>query len=150
MLTAIYISTIVYAFVSSVGRNVPNDDISDGKKPIDYGILRAYRAEKRETPPTEEWYTLEQLGIALGEKVEYAEKETYHVLIVEPEKALPWMKDYTNTPVVNYGDQYYQITSLWLTVNDPTSNGIYIPIGGALGIGWLLCGILFVRGKKLR
>lgn len=144
ILTVIYVGVVVYA-----SANLSYSVDSGGKKPIDYGIWRAYFAEKLETEP-QEWNTTEELGIVFGERMKYAEKETYEILIVNPEKALPWMKDIIPEPdATKYEDNFYNILFLWVTPGLPESVKQWqIPIGGALGACWIFTGALFLKGRK--
>ena len=143
ILTAIYVSAVVYANV-----NLSYSVDSGGKKPIDYGIWRAYFAEKLETEP-QEWNTTEELGIMFGERVKSAEKETYGILIVDPEKALPWMKDVIPEPdATKYEDDFYNIVFLWVTPGLPERVKQWqIPLGVALGACWVFTGV-FPKGRK--
>lgn len=143
ILTAIYVSAVVYTNV-----NLSYSVDSGGKKPIDYGIWRAYFAEKLETEP-QEWNTTEELGIMFGERVKPAEKETYRILIVDPEKALPWMKDVIPEPdATKYEDDFYNIAFLWVTPGLPERVKQWqIPLGVALGVCWVFTGV-FLKGRK--
>jgi len=146
ILTVAYVGVVVYANNNS-SHNA--DSGGYGKEPIDYGILRAYFAEKLETEP-QEWNTTGELGIIFGDKMESAETETYLILIVDEEKALPWMNGTIPEPyAVKYGDSFYRIVFLWVGFGLPERvNQWQIPIGGALGAGWVFTGALFVKGRK--
>ena len=146
ILTVIYVSVVVYANTSS-SHNA--DSNGYGREPIEYGILKAYFAEKLETEP-QEWNTTEELGIIFGDKMEPAETETYLILIVDEEKALPWMNGTIPEPyAVKYGDNFYRIVFLWVDLGLPESVKQWqIPIGGVLGAGWVFTGALFLKGRK--
>lgn len=142
ILTVAYVGVVVYANAGSS---------SYGKEPIDYGILRAYFAEKLETEP-QEWNTTEELGIIFGDKMESAETETYLILIVDEEKALPWMNGTIPEPyAVKYGDSFYRIVFLWVDLGLPESVKKWqFSTGAALGAGWVFTGALFVKGRKVK
>ena len=142
ILTVVYAGLVVYANANSshgVGSS------GDGKEPIEYGIWKHYFAEKLETEP-QEWYTPEELGIILVESK--VEEGCFHILIVDEEKALPWMNGTTPEPyAVKYEDEFYRILSLWVTPAGCEPNW-QIPIGVALGFGWVFTGVLFLKGRK--
>lgn len=146
ILTVAYVGVVVYANNNS-SHNADSGDY--GKEPIDYGILRAYFAEKLETEP-QEWNTTEELGIIFGDKMEPAETETYLILIVDEEKALPWMNDTIPEPyAVKYGDNFYDIVFLWVELGLPESVKKWqFPTGATLGAGWVFTGALFVKWRK--
>ena len=144
ILTAIYAVLVVYASANSsydVGSS------GDGKHPTEYDIWRHYFAEKLETEP-QGWYTPEELGIILVESK--VEEGCFHILIVDEEKALPWMSGTTPEPhAVKYEDEFYQILSLWVTPALPEHVKQWqIPTGIALGAGWVFSGVLFLKGRK--
>jgi len=142
-LTVIYVIAVVYANTN------PSYDVGssdDGKHPTEYDIWRHYFAEKLETEP-QEWYTPEELGIILVES-EVIEGR-FHILIVDKEKAFPWMRDDEFTPsAVKYEDEFYQIFGLWVTPAPVYVKQWQIPIGVALGAGWAFTGVLFLKGRK--
>jgi len=140
VLTVIYVSLVAYAYANSSG---------EGKYPIEYGIWKSYFAEKLETEP-QEWNTTEELGIIFGDKMEYAETETYLILIVDEEKALPWMRD-DEQSAVKYEDEFYRIVWLWVTPGLPESVKQWqLPIGVALGAGWVSTGASFIRERRTK
>lgn len=144
VLTSIYASVVAYAYANSsygAGSN------GDGTEPIEYGIWKSYLAEKLETEP-QEWNTTEELRIIFGDKMEYAETETYLILIVDEEKALPWMRD-DEQPAVKYDDEFYRIVWLWVTPGLPVKQW-QLPIGVALGAGWVFTGALFIRERRTK
>ena len=146
ILTVIYTGLVVYANANSsydVGSS------GDGKEPIEYDIWRAYFAEKLETEP-QEWNTTEELGIIFDRKMEYAETETYLLLIIDEEKAFPWMRDDEFTPyAVKYEDEFYHIVFLWVSPGLPEHvRQCQIPTGIALGAGWVFTGVHFLKGRK--
>ncbi len=143
ILTVIYAGLDVYANAnSSYGSS------GDGKEPIEYGIWKSYLAEKLETEP-QEWNTTEELGIIFGDKMEYAKTETYLLLIVDEEKALPWMNGTTPEPyAVKHEDKFYHIVFLWTTPGLPEHVRQWqIPTGAALGVCWVFSGVLFSRAR---
>lgn len=145
VLTLTYVGFIAYANASpSYGVNSSDD----GKVPLEYGIWRAYEAERLETEP-QEWNTTEELGITFGEKMKSAETETYLILIVDEKKALPWMNGTTPEPyAVKFVDSFYRIVSLWLTPGLPEPIRQWqFPMGAALGAGWAFTGVLFLRRR---
>jgi hypothetical protein len=145
ILTVIYVSAVVYSNMNANSSNV--GDSGGGKRPTEYGILRAYFA-KLETEP-QEWNTTEELGIMFGKRMR-AEKEAYEILIVNPEKALPWMKDIIPEPdAIKYEDNFYNIVFLWVTPGIPEGvNQWQIPLGVALGACWVFTGVLFLKWRK--
>lgn len=147
ILTVIYVSVVVYANTNSSYNNA--DSSGYGKKPIEYGILKAYFAEKLDWEP-QEWNTTEELGITFGEKMKYAETETYGILIVDEEKALPWMNGTAPMPyAVKYEDKFYNIVFLWVDLGLPESVKQWqILIGVALGAGMVFTGVLFLKWRK--
>jgi hypothetical protein len=144
--TTIYLIFVVYANANS---SYSVDSNGNGKDPIAYGVWKAYFAEKLETAP-QEWCELGELGITFGEKVQYAEKETYKILIVDQEKALPWMNGTASEPyAVKYGDIFYRIMSLWTTPGLPEHLKQWqFPIGVALGAGWVCAGVVFFKESE--
>ena len=142
ILTVVYAGVVVYANAnSSYGSS------GDGKEPMEYGIWKSYHAEKLETEP-EDWYTPEELGIILVES-EVIEGRL-GIYIVDEEKAFPWMRDDEFTPyAVKYEDEFYHIVFLWVTPGLPEHVMQWqIPTGAALGVGWVFCGVLFLKGSK--
>lgn len=125
---------------------------NDGKKPIDYGILQAYIGEKLEIEPPE-WNTTDELGITFGERLQAAEKESYEILIVDPERALPWMNGTVSEPyAVKYNGDFYRIMSLWVDVKQlKPSEDVrqwQFPLGTTLAVGWVFTGVLFLKRRR--
>ena len=152
ILTVIYVSAVVKANMNTNSSNVV--DSGDGKRPIEYGILRAYSAEKLETEH-QQWNTTEELGIILVQS--NVSEERYHIYIVDPEKALPWMKDIIPEPdAIKYEDNFYSIDFLWVTPSPfLPQRGILewvkllqIPLGVALGACWAFTGVLLNKWRK--
>ena len=82
--------------------------------------------------------------------MEYAETETYLILIVDEEKALPWMRD-DEQPAVKYEDKFYRIVWLLVTPGLPESVKQWqFPIGVALGAGWVFTGASFIRERRAK
>jgi hypothetical protein len=146
ILTAVYIGLIVYANANSSYNTNSN---SYGKKPIEYGILKSYFGERLETEP-QEWNTTGELGIIFGDKVEPAETESYLILIVDEEKALPWMNGTIPEPyAVKYADNFYHIVFLWIDLGLPESIKQWqVPLTVMLGAGWIFTGLLFLKERK--
>lgn len=144
--TTIYLIFVMYANANS---SYSVDSNGNGKDPIAYGVWKTYFAEKLETAP-QEWYELGELGITFGEKMQYAEKETYKILIVDQEKALPWMNGTTSEPyAVKYGGSFYRIMFLWVTPGLPENIKQWqLPIGVALGAGWICTGVVFFKESE--
>ena len=145
ILTVIYAGLVAYA---NANPSYGAGSSGDGKEPFEYGIRKSYLAEKLETEP-QEWNTTEELGIIFGDKMEYAETETYLLLIIDEEKALPWMNGTTPEPyAVKYEDKFYHIVFLWTTPGLPEHVRQWqIPTGIALGAGWVFSGVHFLKGR---
>ena len=87
IITVAFCATVAYAFaVSDQSTIQSSSDI--GKRPREYGVLYVYVAEEEKHPG--KWYTPEQLGIAIVPNKYY--DDHYDVYVVDPEKAVPWMK----------------------------------------------------------
>ena len=145
ILTVVYASAVAYKIGYADGESRVRK-YSIVRQPIGYGIWRSYSAEKLKTEPAE-WYTPEELGIVL---IKCRHFEHYHIYIVREheEKALAWMRDDEFTPyAVKYEDEFYHIVFLWTTPAVPEPNW-QIPIGVALGLGWVFTGVLFLKGRK--
>jgi hypothetical protein len=129
VLTAIYASVVVYANVSSN---------------YDEVVYTAVRYES-ETPPAY-WYTAEQLGIV--EVIEYGENDSSWLHIrVDPEKE-PFPLQH-ELPIFIYKDKFYQVSPLSATPSLPESVIQWqIPVGGALGAGWILSGVVTIKWRK--
>ena len=145
VLTMIYASAVTYKIGYTDGESYARE-YSLVKHPIEYDIWRAYSAEKLETEP-EEWYTPDELGIVL---IKSSHFEHYHIFIAREheEKALAWMRDGEFTPhAVKYEDEFYRISFFWVTPAIPEPQW-QIPIGVALGLGWVFTGALFLKERK--
>jgi len=146
ILTVIYLAAVVYAAINvdhSRGSN------NSGKHPIDYGIWIYYFVEKLDWEP-HEWNTTEELGIIFGRRVETSGPETYEILIVDEEKALPWMNGSAPMPnAVNHEENFYHISGLCLIPGPFESFYEWrIPIGAMLGTCWILTGVLLYRWRE--
>jgi len=128
VLTAIYVSVVVYANVNS-----NYDDV----------VYAAFEYES-ETPPTN-WYTPEQLGIV--KIIEYGENGSWLHIVVDPkQEPFPLQEEQL---IFLYNSTFYQVSSLWVTPGLPESVKQWqIPIGGVLGVGWVLTGALSLKGRK--
>jgi hypothetical protein len=133
ILTTIYVSAVVYANVNA------NDD---------YYIHPYLTSEYVDTPPTE-WYTPEELGI-----VEVWELGNRAVQIVVDRRKEPFPFGPLGTDdqltVFLYKDEFYTVSNRWVTfaIGGGSLPPWQIPIGGALGVGWVFTGVLFVKGRK--
>jgi hypothetical protein len=151
VLTVLYAIAVVY--VNTSPRCDGDSSGSDGKEPMEYGIWKSYFAEKLATAP-HEWNTTEDLGIIFADKMKSAKTDTYHVLIVDEAKALPWMRNEELTPAaVQYEDAFYRLVALWVTPGLPDHVRQWqIPIGVALGVGWIfsigIAVVDYVRAKQ--
>jgi len=128
--TAIYVFAVVYANTNS----------------YPYPPYVGYAAVKYEgdTPPTE-WYTSEQLGIV--HVIEYAENSSWLHIVVDREKEPFPLQE--NQPVFLHKDKFYQVSPLWMDLGLPESVKQWqIPIGAALGAGWIFTGTLFLKWRK--
>ena len=99
VITIAFCATVAYAF--AVSDQSTTSDI--GKRPCDYGVLYVYVAEEEKHPG--KWYTPEQLGIVIVPNEKY---DFYNVYVVDPEKAVPWMKEGLDADV-KYNDKYYWV-----------------------------------------
>jgi len=144
ILTAVYVSVVIYANATSA-RSA--DSTGDGKDPVEYGIWRHYLDDKLEAEPAE-WYTPEQLGIALVRS--QVTEERYHIFIADEEKALPWMNGTKPMPyAVKYENAFYHIAYLWVTPGLPENAKQWqIPAATGLGAGWASVVALFFWRKK--
>lgn len=131
ILTAIYVNITVYANASAYSHR--------------YVVYAAYKYEQ-DTPPTE-WYTPEELGI-----VEIYEVNDRAVQIAvdrekEPFPFGPYGTDDQLT-IFLYKDEFYVVSHRWVTFADEYVKQWQIPIGGALGVGWVSTGVLFLKWRK--
>jgi hypothetical protein len=132
ILTVIYVSAVVYANTNAY------------PYPHRYVLYAAFAYES-ETPPTD-WYTPEQLGIY--DVIEYGENGSYwlHIAVDREKEPFPLQSE---NPIFLYKDKFYQVSSLWTTPGLPEHLKQWqIPIGGALGAGWVFTGILFLKWRK--
>jgi hypothetical protein len=139
ILTTIYISAVVYAKV-----DVNSYDYANSHR---YVVYAAYERES-DTPPTE-WYTPEELGIV---EIWDIGKEGGAVQIVvdrekEPFPFGPYGTDEQLT-IFLYKDEFYIVSHHWVTFATQDSVPWEIPIGTALGVGWVFTGVLFLKWKK--
>jgi len=127
ILTAIYAIVVVYA----------------NTNPRSLKPLYAAFEYESETPPAS-WYTLEQLGIV--NVIENEENGWLHIEVDREKEPFPLQSE---LPIFLYQDKFYQVSPLWVTPGLPKSvRQLQIPIGGALGAGWIFTGIRFVNGRK--
>jgi len=124
-LTAIYAGILVYA-------NTSTD--------YDSVVYAAFKYES-EIPPSE-WYTPEQLGI-----VNIMPQEGGWLQIDVDKKQEPFPLQGAATFL--YNNTFYQVSPFWVTPALPESALHWqMPIGGMLGILWVLAGVLYLKGKK--
>ena len=127
------ILTVFYVSVVVVYANVNYDDV----------VYAAFEYES-ETSPTN-WYTPEQLGIV--KIIEYGENGSYwlHIVVDPKQEPFPLQEE---QPIFLYNSTFYQVSPLWVTPGLPESVKQWqIPIGGVLGVGWVLTGALSLKGR---
>lgn len=141
LLTVISIGAIVYA-------NIPYP-----KRPINYGLLVVYEAEKWADDRTIPILPFNTLGITLGNRIDTSENEIYEVLIVDPEKALSWMKN-DETFFTRYNGELYLIyPALNLTPgihppSIPVVQQLQIPLVLTVAIGWVFLGRDYYSSRR--
>lgn len=127
ILTVIYAIVVVYA----------NTNLRSPKP-----LYAAFEYESE--TPLASWYTLEQLGIV--NVIEYEENGWIHIEVDREKEPFPLQSE---LPIFLYQDKFYQVSPLWVTPGLPKSvRLLQIPIGGALGTGWIFTGIRFLNGRK--
>jgi len=133
ILTVIYVSAVVYA----------NTNASACPDPHRCVLYAAFKYEADTSPS--EWYTLEQLGIC--DVIEYVENGSWlHIAVDREKEPFPLQSE---NPIFLYKDEFYQVSSLHVTPALPEGiKNWQIPVGGALGIGWVFTGVLFLRWMK--
>ena len=133
-LTLLYVIVIVYA-----NANTDSDDYVD---PYHYVVYAAYKSES-DAPPSV-WYTPEELGIV--EIYDFGEDDPGAVQITVDRQKEPFPLQ-EETPIFLFRDDFYIVSSHWVTFAD--SNGIQwqVPTGVALGTVWTFLGVLFVRRR---
>lgn len=106
--------------------------------------LVAYKYEADTTPA--EWYAPEELGIV--EIYKFGEEHPSYALkiVVDPEKAL--FLSQSETPIFLYTDKFYIVAYPSLIIFRPANIKWQIPIGAALGAGWVFTGVLFLEARK--
>lgn len=123
LLTAIYISAVVYA----------NSISSEGA--VDTAFL--YHDEP------DGWYTPEQMGIVRIEG--YNETSTWIKVVYGEQGPLVNPEE---KPIFKYRNKFWQISELHVTPAPPESVQWQVPIGGAVVVGWVFIGILFSKERK--
>ncbi|MDH5450831.1 MAG: hypothetical protein OEX77_08040 [Candidatus Bathyarchaeota archaeon] len=137
VLTVTYVSAVVYA----------NADVGSNYYPHRYVLYAAFKYEA-DTPPTE-WYAPEQLGIY--DVIEYGQNGSswLHIAVDKEREPFPLQSE---NPTFLYKDEFYTVSSFWVTPGLPENFKQWqIPIGVALGTGWLFAGVLFLlflKGRK--
>jgi hypothetical protein len=128
ILTVFYVSVVVYANVNS-----NYDDV----------VYAAFEYESETTPTN--WYMPEQLGIV--KIIEYEENGSWLHIVVDPkQEPFPLQEE---QPIFLYNSTFYQVSPLWVTPGLPESVKQWqIPIGGVLGVGWVLTGAIFLKERK--
>lgn len=131
ILTVIYVSAVVYANTNA------------DAYPHRYVLYGAFEYGS-ETPATD-WYTPEQLGIY--DILEQGENDSWlHIAVDREKEPFPLQSE---NPIFLYNDKLYYVSPLWVTPGLPESVKQWqIPIGGALGAGWVFIGILFLKWRK--
>jgi hypothetical protein len=135
ILTVIYASAVVYANANSNSESSPY--------PHRYVLYAAVRYEGDIPPP--EWYMPEQLGIY--NIIEYVENASWlHIEVDREKEPFPLQE---KQPVFLYKDKFYQVSPLWATPALTESANLWqVPIGLALGTGWVFTCALFVKMRK--
>ena len=129
ILTAVYISSVVYANASS-----KNNTFST-----------LYSAILYKSEPSK-WYYPEQLGIV--EIIDYGAENATWVHVVVPPKLDPGDLD-VERPVFIYKGRFYQIAEGSINPGlHETVERWQILIGGGLGAGWIFVGALILRKRK--
>ncbi|MGB9135603.1 MAG: hypothetical protein WCC63_08520 [Candidatus Bathyarchaeia archaeon] len=130
ILTVVYAGMVAYASATASSHR--------------YVLYAAFEYEG-DTPPTE-WYMPDQLGI--HGIIEYGENGSswLHIAIDREKEPFPLQE---RQPIFLYKDKYYQVSPLWVTPGLPESVKQWqIPIGGALGIGWIFTAILYLKRER--
>ena len=108
------------------------------KVPWDYGVTRSYHTIKLDNEPTT-WHTAEELGIALIRSDDFDDWYWIYIISGQEEKALDWMtqpsQDFTS-PVVKYGDEFYEFGWLWVTPGLDRPFHLRFQISILLALGW--------------
>jgi len=99
---------------------------------------------KADTPPSD-WYTPEQLGIYYV--IEYGENASgLHIAVDLAKEPFPLQNE---NPIFLYKDKFYRVSSLWVTFSSRrTVRWPILIVGGALGAGWIIIGVLFLKWRK--
>jgi len=135
ILTAVYVGIIVHAKAS----------FHDYANSYRYVVYATYKYEQ-DTPPTE-WYTPEELGIVEVHKVDSRAVQTIVDREKEPFPFGPYGTDDQRT-IFLYKDEFYVVSHRWVTFADGYVTQWQVPIGMALGGGWVFSGILFLKSRK--
>jgi len=139
VLTVTYVSAVVYANFYA------NADFHDYANSHRYVIYAAYKYEQ-DTPPTE-WYTPEELGIV---EVWEVNGRTLQIIVDREKEPFPFGPYGTDDQltIFLYKDGFYTVAHRWVTFAPYHVKQWQIPIGVALGAGWLFVGVLFLKGRK--
>jgi hypothetical protein len=124
VITAVYIGAVVYA----------NSETSGGA--VDSAFL--YHGIP------EEWYTPEQLGIV--KIIGYTEDTTWIQVVYGDQGPLV---NPDEEPIFKYKDKFWQISHFYVTPALPEEVKRWqVPIGGAISVGWIFTGIVFLKVRK--
>lgn len=114
-------ATVAYAhFTAPEQSTVESESPTEWKRPTEFGIPLHFFAEELEEPPrVGPIYTPEQLGVVMVK--DECSNTTYSLYIVDPDKALKWMKsDYDIT--IRYNGKYYYVSPVHVfTIRPPNA-----------------------------
>lgn len=135
-LTVIYVSVVVYANTNSTY------DYANGLRYVGYAAFKY----EQDTPPTE-WYTLEELGIV---EVWELNDRALRIAVDREKEPFPFGPLGTDDQqiIFLYKGEFYTVSHRWVTFVHSGVKQWQIPIGGALGVGWVFTGALFLNGRK--
>lgn len=128
--TAIYVGTIAYA-----STQVTSGEHADSLRYV------AYSATKYRSGTPSVWYYPEELGI-----IAIHEVDSYWVQISVDRQKEPFSLP-AETPIFLYKDEFWMVSSRYVDFFLVRPMSWQIPIGGALGTGWILIGAFFVKTK---
>lgn len=139
VLTVTYVSAVVYANVNA------NANFHDYANSHRYVIYAVYKYEQ--DPPPTEWYTPEELGIV---EVWEVNGRALQIIVDREKEPFPFGPYGTDDQltIFLYKDEFYTVAHRWVTFAPYHVTQWQIPIGGALGVGWVFTGALFLKGRK--
>jgi len=137
ILTVIFVSVVMY-----VNANANFHDYANSHR---YVVYAAYKHEQ-DTPPTE-WYTPEELGIV---EVWELGNRTVQIVVDRRKEPFPFgpLGNDDQLTVFLYKDEFYTVSHRWVTFAVGYVTQWQVPIGIALGAGWVSTGALFVKVRK--